>query len=85
MAGDERGARYRCVLAVAQDGTCLLTAQGTVEGRILTAPRGNGGFGYDPLFYVPALEHTMAEIDDQTRWTHSHRGEAFRALLQLLV
>ncbi len=85
VAGDERGARYRCVLAVAQDGTCLLTAQGTVEGRILTTPRGNGGFGYDPLFYVPALEHTMAELDDQTRWTHSHRGEAFRALLQLLV
>ena len=85
VAGDGRGARYRCVLAVAQDGTCLLTAQGTVEGRILTTPRGNGGFGYDPLFYVPALEHTMAELDDQTRWTHSHRGEAFRALLPLLV
>jgi XTP/dITP diphosphohydrolase len=85
VADSDRGARYRCVLAVAQDGTCLLSAQGTVEGRILTTPRGSGGFGYDPLFYVPALGHTMAELDDQTRWTHSHRGEAFRALLQLLL
>jgi XTP/dITP diphosphohydrolase len=79
----ERGARYHCALAIAQDGTCLLAAQGTVEGCILPAPKGNGGFGYDPLFYVPPLKHTMAEIDDHTRWAHSHRGEAFRALLHL--
>ena len=63
----------------------LLTAEGAVEGRILTTPRGNGGFGYDPLFYLPDLDRTMAEIDDQARWTHSHRGQAFRALLELLV
>jgi XTP/dITP diphosphohydrolase len=44
-----------------------LTAEGAVEGRILTAPRGSGGFGYDPLFYLPALDRTMAEIDDQTQ------------------
>jgi XTP/dITP diphosphohydrolase len=82
---NKRGARYHCALAVALDGTSVLAAQGTVEGCILTAPRGSGGFGYDPLFYVSALKHTMAEIDDHTRWTHSHRGEAFRALLQLLA
>jgi XTP/dITP diphosphohydrolase len=81
----ERGARYHCVLAVAQDGTCIMSAQGTVEGRILTEPRGNGGFGYDPLFYLPALERSMAELEDRTRWAHSHRGEAFRALLRFLV
>jgi len=81
----ERGARYHCALAVAQDGTCVLASQGTVEGRILSNPKGNGGFGYDPLFYVPALEQTMAELDDRTRWAHSHRGEAFRALLQLFA
>jgi XTP/dITP diphosphohydrolase len=81
---NQRAARYHCVLAVAQDGTCIMTAQGTVEGRILTAPRGEGGFGYDPLFYIPALSLTMAELDPQTRWAHSHRGEAFRALLHLL-
>jgi XTP/dITP diphosphohydrolase len=83
VSESERGARYHCALAVAQDGTCVLAAQGTVEGNILSSPKGSNGFGYDPLFYVPALKHTMAEVDDHTRWTYSHRGEAFRALLQL--
>jgi XTP/dITP diphosphohydrolase len=63
----------------------LIVAEGAVEGRILTTPQGHGGFGYDPLFYVPELDRTMAEIDDQARWTHSHRGQAFRALLEVLV
>jgi XTP/dITP diphosphohydrolase len=84
VGGSERGARYRCALALARDGASVLIAQGTVAGQILTAPRGSGGFGYDPLFYLPGLEHTMAEIDDQARWTHSHRGEAFRSLLNLI-
>jgi XTP/dITP diphosphohydrolase len=85
VAEDERGARYHCALAVAQDGARVLASQGTVEGRILSTPRGCGGFGYDPLFYVPALQRTMAELDDHTRWAYSHRGEAFRALLQLFA
>lgn len=83
VADNERSAQYQCVLTAAQDGASVLSAQGTVQGRILDAPRGRGGFGYDPLFYVPALDRTMAEMDDQTRWTQSHRGRAFRALLQL--
>lgn len=78
---DHRLARYYCALATAQDGISMLTADGAVEGRILTTMRGGGGFGYDPLFYVPALDRTMAEIDDHTRWTVSHRGQAFRALM----
>jgi XTP/dITP diphosphohydrolase len=81
----ERGARYQCALAAARDGAGLLTAQGMVEGRVLSTPRGSNGFGYDPLFYLPALACTMAEMDDQTKWTISHRGQAFRALLQLLA
>jgi XTP/dITP diphosphohydrolase len=82
LAGaDDRCARYRCVLAVARDGTVVEIAEGTVEGRILCTPRGNGGFGYDPLFYLPALERTMAEMDDEARWAQSHRGQAFRTLL----
>jgi XTP/dITP diphosphohydrolase len=81
---DQRVARYQCVLAAARDGAPLLTAQGTVEGRILSAPRGSNGFGYDPLFYLPSRACTMAEMDDQTKWTLSHRGKAFRALLELL-
>ena len=80
----QRGARYQCVLAAARDGGVFLSAQGTVEGRILSAPRGSNGFGYDPLFYLPARACTMAEMDDQTKWTLSHRGQAFRALLELL-
>jgi len=84
VADSERGARYRCALAAAQDGVPLIVAEGAVDGRILTTPRGGGGFGYDPLFYVPELDRTMAEIDDQARWTHSHRGKAFRALLEVL-
>jgi XTP/dITP diphosphohydrolase len=80
-----RGARYQCVLAAARDGAALLTAQGTVEGRILSAPRGSNGFGYDPLFYLPARACTTAEMDDETRWALSHRGRAFRALLELLA
>jgi len=84
VADSARGARYRCALAAAQDGVPLIVAEGAVDGRILTTPQGRGGFGYDPLFYVPELDRTMAEIDDQARWTHSHRGQAFRALLEVL-
>ena len=74
-------ARYRCALAAARDGICLHTVEGTVLGEILTAPRGNGGFGYDPLFYLPELDKTMAEIDLTTKHRFSHRGRALRALL----
>jgi XTP/dITP diphosphohydrolase len=77
----QRSARYRCVLAAAHDGECLLAAEGTVEGEILTSPRGNGGFGYDPLFCLPELGKTMAEIDLATKHRLSHRGRALRAML----
>jgi XTP/dITP diphosphohydrolase len=77
----QRTARYRCVLAAARDGVVQHTAEGTVEGLILEAPRGTGGFGYDPLFYLPALGLTMAEIDLETKHTLSHRGRAIAALL----
>lgn len=77
----ERAARYHCVLALARAGEVLFTADGSVEGEILTAPRGSGGFGYDPLFYLPELQRTMAEIPLDEKHTLSHRGRAFRALL----
>jgi XTP/dITP diphosphohydrolase len=79
-----RAARYRCVLVAARDGAPLHSAEGTVEGVILEAPRGTGGFGYDPLFYLPALELTMAELNLETKNPLSHRGRAFAALLPLL-
>jgi XTP/dITP diphosphohydrolase len=79
-----RTARYRCVLVAARDGEPLHTAEGAVEGLILEEPRGTGGFGYDPLFYLPALDRTMAEIDLETKLSVSHRGRAIAALLPLL-
>lgn len=81
----ERTARYRCVLVTAFDGEILHTAEGTVEGLILEGPRGTGGFGYDPLFYLPELDRTMAEIDLETKLMHSHRGRAIAALLPMLT
>jgi XTP/dITP diphosphohydrolase len=81
----KRTARYRCVLVVALDGAALHTAEGTVEGLILEEPRGTSGFGYDPLFYLPQLERTMAEIDLETKLSLSHRGRAIEALLRMLA
>ena len=78
-------ARYRCALALARDGICLRTASGEVEGAILAEPRGVGGFGYDPLFLLPELGLTMAEIDLETKQSLSHRGHALRALLAAIV
>ncbi len=79
-----RTARYRCVLAAARDGECVTVAHGTVEGMILEFPRGKGGFGYDPFFYLPAIDRTMAEIDLGKKLQLSHRGNALRALLATL-
>ncbi|MGA3080031.1 MAG: non-canonical purine NTP pyrophosphatase [Terracidiphilus sp.] len=84
VPADKRAARYRCVLAAARDGQLLHTAEGTVEGVILDAPRGTGGFGYDPLFYLPALDRSMAELDLETKHALSHRGRAIAALLPML-
>jgi XTP/dITP diphosphohydrolase len=81
----QRTARYRCVLVAAQNGHPLYAAEGAVEGVILEAPRGTGGFGYDPLFYLPTLDRTMAEIDLETKLSLSHRGRAFAALLTRLA
>jgi XTP/dITP diphosphohydrolase len=84
MHADRRTGRYRCVLVCARDGDVMQAAEGSVEGLVLEAPRGMGGFGYDPLFYLPALDKTMAEIDLETKLTLSHRGRALEALLRKL-
>lgn len=76
-----RGARFVCALALARDGQVLLRAEGTVEGELLEAPRGRNGFGYDPLFVLPAKGLTLAELPAEEKWAVSHRGNAFRALL----
>ncbi len=85
LAGiEDRAARYRCALALARDGKVVLAAEGAVEGRIAEHPQGTGGFGYDPLFYLPELGKTMAEIDLATKSALSHRGLALRALFERL-
>jgi XTP/dITP diphosphohydrolase len=78
-------ARYHCILAAARNGEVLATGDGTVEGQILTTPRGTQGFGYDPLFYLPEHNKTMAELDIATKLSFSHRGRAFAALLDALL
>ncbi len=78
---DERTGRYRCALAAARDGVVLWNADGSVEGTILLAPRGSGGFGYDPLFFLPERGETMAELAPEDRLGLSHRGKALTALL----
>lgn len=77
-----RTARYRAALAVARDGQIVATAEGAVEGLVRLSPRGTGGFGYDPLFELPGLGRTMAEIDLETKHGFSHRG---RAMAELVV
>ncbi len=78
----KRTARFVCVLAVARGGQTLHTFRGTAEGVILDAPRGNNGFGYDPLFYFPQIGKTFAELSAEEKARYSHRGAAFRAFLE---
>jgi XTP/dITP diphosphohydrolase len=84
VAPDLRTARYHCALACAVDGEVREVADGEVRGMILDAPRGRGGFGYDPLFFIPELDKTMAELDLETKLSLSHRGRALEALLKKL-
>ena len=72
-------ARFVCALALAARDTILFEARGTVEGRIAPEPRGDGGFGYDPIFFYPPLGRTLAELSAE-KSTISHRAAAFRAL-----
>ncbi len=76
---DRRG-RYVAVIALARAGKVLATFRGTVEGEILEAPRGGGGFGYDPLFYYPPFGQTFAEATLDRKASVSHRGAAIREL-----
>ena len=82
---DERTARFVCVLALAcpRRGT-LFTAEGTFAGRLLHEPRGTGGFGYDPLFYVDDAGMTSAEMTPEQKHARSHRGQATRRLKTLV-
>ena len=80
-----RTARYRCVVALCGPDGREATTEGVVDGLILDGPRGQGGFGYDPLFYYPALGATFAEVTAEAKDTVSHRGQAMARARQILV
>lgn len=81
-----RTAHFHCTIALLRhaDDPAPLLAQGRWDGRILTAPRGTGGFGYDPVFFDPALGRGAAELDPATKNRVSHRGQALARLRAML-
>jgi XTP/dITP diphosphohydrolase len=81
VPGAEATARFVCVIAAALDGNVQKVCRGTAEGMILKTPRGTHGFGYDPLFYFPFIQKTFAELTAEEKADYSHRGAAFRELL----
>lgn len=83
--GEDRRARFVCVVAVAESGRMLGLFSASAEGILLEEPRGHDGFGYDPIFYFPTLGKTYAEISREEKNVHSHRGKAFRKALDFLV
>jgi len=78
--GTSRGARFRCVLALAHSGEVVATFEGLVEGEIAASERGTGGFGYDPLFRPRSREETVAEMSPNEKDRLSHRGAAVQHL-----
>lgn len=84
VPAEGRTARFRCVIAIAVPGGWVYTAEGACEGVIIGEPRGDGGFGYDPLFYLPEYGKTFAELDLETKNQISHRGKALAGALDIL-
>ena len=80
----ERSARFRCVIAVATVDGMVELCSGECQGFITFEPRGKKGFGYDPIFYLPELDKTMAELPLEIKNRVSHRGQAARKVYQLL-
>jgi XTP/dITP diphosphohydrolase len=82
--GEERRAHFVCAIALAKHGRAIAIASGRVDGQILQSRCGDGGFGYDPVFYFPTLNRTFAQASAEEKNEHSHRGKAFRRLLSFL-
>jgi len=80
----ERGAAYHCVIALVRPGKQELTADGACHGYLLRYRQGTGGFGYDPLFYIPEFNRTMAQLTPEEKNSMSHRYRALEALVKLL-
>jgi XTP/dITP diphosphohydrolase len=86
VAAEKRTAHYRCVVAfLATPSSVPEIVEATCDGFILTEPRGSGGFGYDPLFYSEELQMTFGEAPAAAKHRISHRGRAFRALVEVLL
>jgi XTP/dITP diphosphohydrolase len=87
IPAERRGARYRCALVLlsGEENADPLIAEGVWEGRILDSPRGAGGFGYDPYFYLAERRQTAAQLDPDEKNRLSHRGMAMRALREQLL
>lgn len=84
VTGADRAARFRCVIALATPQGLLGTADGVCEGMIAEAPVGEGGFGYDPVFFLPDRGLTMAQVPSSMKHQISHRGRALKAIEPLL-
>lgn len=82
---ERRAARFRCVVALAAPDGREAVVEGAVEGRIAEAPRGRGGFGYDPVFFYPPLERTFAELEPADKHRVSHRGQALARAREVLA
>jgi XTP/dITP diphosphohydrolase len=84
LAGAQRSAYFVCLIAAVRSGRALAIVSEKVNGEIVESPRGAGGFGYDPVFYFPPLGKTFAELRAEEKSEHSHRGKAFRRLMEAL-
>jgi XTP/dITP diphosphohydrolase len=82
--GADRAAFFVCVIALARRGRCMAVVSGKVDGEIREEPLGSGGFGYDQVFYCPLLGKSFAELNAGEKNRHSHRGKAFRRLMEVL-
>jgi len=80
--GDERRARFICVTTIARRGQAIAIFSDFAQGHITDEPRGRDGFGYDPVFLLPELGRTFAQLSSQEKNLYSHRGRAFRKVLQ---
>lgn len=82
---ENRTARFVCIIALAKSGTLIRTFRGTVEGRLLDEPRGEGGFGYDPLFWYEPFSSSFGEVTPDRKMSVSHRGQALQRMIEYLA
>lgn len=83
-SGEDRRARFVCVTSIANQGRAMAVVSDSAEGSIATQPSGDGGFGYDPVFYFESLGRTYAEISPAEKNLYSHRGKSLRKILYVL-